>query len=637
MGKRIRHLEFYGFPDQNVFTSLGDVDLSDIYKTNEEQDKEINEISGITNDKADLSLVQELSSKTDTFISRQGEINDAFMSAISGNTDRITALESADEEIINKVNEVVSGLNEVNERVDAFEGDIQEMQETLQEHVSSATEAISALSGSIDTLKEEKLSVEDAEAIYAKKTEVYSREEADETFLKEHQDISNLVTKDEFNELKDEVEEIVGHDFSKYALKTDLDELSGKVDSHLDEADAKFEEIDSSISGLDQSIQAVDAKADAVNDKVLVLSGKTESLEGDINDVRTELDKKLNKTTFDNYVSDMEDTIDAINSTKASKAELIVLSGTVDGLSAELSNEKTVRKNADDALGERIDAVNSDIDDIKESANTLSERVDGFDERLDQEIQDRINGDKALIGTSADTMSDDTIWGAKKYAVNQRIVAVTQAKEYTDDKFATIETFVANEIDDIKTTLSGKADKDYVDAVVDDKVEEASETLDNKIQNEIDRAQATENNLQYQIDQIAQGSGSTDLKEVYKRINVITTYSGDTPEEYIDSGNGILDVLHREFHQLEEEIGVVINPTLERTNENEVAFGNYNISHSGETPAEQTAFSIGNGTSEEERSNAIEVRKNGDLYLWVEGEFMCINDLLAMLAHETYN
>jgi len=45
---------------------------------------------------------------------------------------------------------------------------------------------------------------------------------------------------------------------------------------------------------------------------------------------------------------------------------------------------------------------------------------------------------------------------------------------------------------------------------------------------------------------------------------------------------------------------------------------------------------VGNGTSDEDRKNAIEIRKDGTVYMWVEGEYMNINRLLAMLAHEIY-
>ena len=42
------------------------------------------------------------------------------------------------------------------------------------------------------------------------------------------------------------------------------------------------------------------------------------------------------------------------------------------------------------------------------------------------------------------------------------------------------------------------------------------------------------------------------------------------------------------------------------------------------------------GTSDIDRKNAIEARRDGSVYMWIEGEYMKINDLLAMLAHETY-
>ena len=41
----IRHLEFYGFPDQNGYSSeINGVDLSDIREKNKEQDEEIQDL-----------------------------------------------------------------------------------------------------------------------------------------------------------------------------------------------------------------------------------------------------------------------------------------------------------------------------------------------------------------------------------------------------------------------------------------------------------------------------------------------------------------------------------------------------------------------------------------------------------------
>jgi hypothetical protein len=92
-----------------------------------------------------------------------------------------------------------------------------------------------------------------------------------------------------------------------------------------------------------------------------------------------------------------------------------------------------------------------------------------------------------------------------------------------------------------------------------------------------------------------------------------------------------------ELYDVINQHGYMDNDTLETSNEHEAAFGEYNISHISEEASGQTIFSIGNGTSDDNRSNAIEVMKNGDLYLWVEGEFMNINKLLGQIAHEVYD
>ena len=110
---------------------------------------------------------------------------------------------------------------------------------------------------------------------------------------------------------------------------------------------------------------------------------------------------------------------------------------------------------------------------------------------------------------------------------------------------------------------------------------------------------------------------------------------------YDDSGNGILDVLHREFHNFTGST-VAGGEGTEVSNPNEVAIGQYNVSNT-ETDAEGnyvasgcTAFSIGNGTDNENRKNIFEIRKDGSVYIWVEGEFVSLNTLVEGLTHETY-
>lgn len=51
------------------------------------------------------------------------------------------------------------------------------------------------------------------------------------------------------------------------------------------------------------------------------------------------------------------------------------------------------------------------------------------------------------------------------------------------------------------------------------------------------------------------------------------------------------------------------------TNEGEVAMGAYNKSTTSTDASEQTAFSFGIGTSDTDRTNALEIKKNGDVYI----------------------
>lgn len=69
-------------------------------------------------------------------------------------------------------------------------------------------------------------------------------------------------------------------------------------------------------------------------------------------------------------------------------------------------------------------------------------------------------------------------------------------------------------------------------------------------------------------------------------------------------------------------------------NRSEHAFGEYNKSNkANDTFGDEgnTLFSIGNGTSESDRKNAFEVMQNGDIYIYVNGERVCLNDILASL------
>lgn len=126
----------------------------------------------------------------------------------------------------------------------------------------------------------------------------------------------------------------------------------------------------------------------------------------------------------------------------------------------------------------------------------------------------------------------------------------------------------------------------------------------------------------------------TDLTDYYKKEEIDNKI--DDLVDGADSDYNTLGKTEGKIVDLSEKLGYDDNKTLVTNNDREVAFGKYNLSNTGDDSSEKTIFSIGNGTDENNRSNALEVRENGDVYLWVEGEYMNINILLGMLSHETY-
>jgi len=68
---------------------------------------------------------------------------------------------------------------------------------------------------------------------------------------------------------------------------------------------------------------------------------------------------------------------------------------------------------------------------------------------------------------------------------------------------------------------------------------------------------------------------------------------------------------------------------VKTTNVAEAAFGRYNISNTGSSKSDCTILSIGIGKKESERKNAIEVREDGSIFFWMDGEYVKLQDLLA--------
>lgn len=649
MAKRIRHLEFYGYTDQNAYNGMCNPDLSLINEVNKEQDKVISDLSGQTIDKVDIDTFNVLSGKVDTYISAQTDINIAFDKAISANTERITALEEKDKEVISGINEVIGDVNSINSKLDELSAKTDSIDSALNEHIEEWSEfkgdvnvSLSSITDAIDT----KLDKSDAEDTYAKKSDLdnyYTKNEIDDKCNEINDKLSGYATVElvksiecldketadgyyASNESVNDLESKISELNEKYSeeisgINNDLQSLETKHDGDINSLKASNESLASRVSTNENDIEALkNTKAD---------KSDLDYISGSVSSLNSEVQKKVDRTDFIDFKTTAENTINSLIENQFDESKFNTLSGTVDDLSSALNKEIEDRISGDSSI---VSLINEENELIKNSISSLTDS-------LNAEITNRENADNAIIGNESDSYSDITVYGAKAYADHAVQNVLSNANLYTDNKISELSTYVDNQDSLLEQKITAKADKEYIDK------------LKNELQTDFNSKLETEKNLRENGDDDLSNALSSEIgyrisadtkiissvTHTSNVVHAITDWDGDDRESYTDTGNGILDVLHREFHDLELHVGYISNETLEKKNMNEIAFGNYNVSNTSENPSGCTIFSIGNGVSNEERSNAIELRKNGDLYLWIEGEFMCINDLLSMLAHETYN
>lgn len=674
MGKIIRHLEYYGYADQNIYLGLPNCDLSDIHETNREQDKEIDAISGATKDKVDITVFNELSGKVDTFIDTESTINEGLAKAISANTMRIESLEQRDVEITDKINEIVDKFDPLYDDVEALSALTIDMNDRLNEHLSATSEFEDSITEQISGITEEldkKLDASTADEIYAKKEDVYTKSEIDDLiidgvsgfatqqwvldrhYISEDDADTKYASKSRLTALEDRVTDVqttlydqyntLNSDFIQYKTVTDgrLTSLTDRVGTLESKHDREIANLQNTDANLQQQINASNEAIKLINEVSLpnkVDKSEFNDLKAQVSTFDERINNKLDKSTYESDKEKLALTLDKLDDKKADKATVEAISGAVDTVKADIQAETTARMEADDALGKRIDETNNAIDDIKEFNVDIQSGLSALNTALQQEIQDRKDGDSKLLGTSADTDSAITIYGTRAYADKVSAQALASAKLYADTKESDIHTYINNEvIAPLQQEITAKADKTYVDAVKSEVLTE----VDGKIEAEAQRAMAKEDEISRNLRQETNRAIdeekrlSSGLTETSNIVAAITDWRGANGEEYTDEGNGILDVLHRQFHDLKESLGNLGEGVI-TSNDHEVAFGTYNQTHTGENNSEKTIFSVGVGTSDDDRQNAIELRKNGDLYLWIEGQFICINNLIAMLANETY-
>lgn len=575
----VRHLEFYGFPDQNTFTSEGNVDLSDIRNKNDEQDEAIECIS--RREHASMRALHAVDMKHTRWNNGQDIGIGKLFKGLSAVKDFANDMSDTVSAMSNDIEVIGGNINTINDEIeDIFEiigGDTGST--SIKEQVEKLSGDVEDLSDKVDEISANTYTKEEVDALISGSSEGIATEEwvKEQGYFTQASGDSRYYTKDESDAMKLNLENQINTVDGKITqVKSDLIELSGTTNAKFNvidrglsaltnqfddfrvRIDGRIDDIEHEItSGITPSINNLKARVDAVEqtlpnkaDKsdITALNTEIDRLDGRIDNLSAstngKLDGKVDKTEFNTYtgtiesaLNTIEDDIDALSRDKADK---VYIDTTVKGW---VNAEKARAEAAESDLGARIDADGTRMTNI-ESVNTRQDNdLDTLTHRIADEETNRATEDAKLLGKNTDTHDANTIWGAKKYAEEMKADAISTARTYTDSQITIIRNNdLAAERAYVDSSLSTKADKTYVNA------------QDTQLDNKIDKNY----NLLHQYTDTAVGDEKTERQAADTAmdadIRALNTQVGDLNTKVNEISNvgltGELNIIHQALHDL---------------------------------------------------------------------------------------
>jgi chromosome segregation ATPase len=346
-------------------------------------------------------------------------------------------------------------------------------------------------------------------------------------------------------------------------LETNFATLDGKVNREIDQISGDVASFDNRIR---TNTTAIADLAEVVNRKAN--KSDLDNLTSTVGTLANALDGKVNITEYDTYKSRIAQQFNDMDNVKADKSSVVAAMSEIAAVDGKVAQEKVDRIAADALLQGLIDSIEDEIVEIKEGDVHEDERIDALEDGLAQEIADRQQGDLDLIGATSDTKNDDTIWGAKRFAQDQKGIAISEAATYTNEEIAGIRHEFEDDFENIERELTAKADTTYVDASRNELRQTLEEEFNTAIEAEKTRAQVQETQLNAKVNLNTADIRENDTKitNLATKVKCITEWEGTDPQQYDDSGNGILDVLHREFHEFASTAGSIRNVRVEDGN-----------------------------------------------------------------------
>jgi macrodomain Ter protein organizer (MatP/YcbG family) len=469
--------------------------------------------------------IDELSTETKSEID---ELWDAIETGESGSTDldeRVSVLEDVVSGMSDSVSEMEEKTRELADAVVNLTGqkadicwveenfatkdEVAEMNDILTDAINTNSENISANTEAISNEIERSTNA-DAELDAKLDEEKSERENADSAFetalaTEKGERIAgdtNLEEKistehDEMVALHNEVVEGLGTERTERIAADDelgsrIDSITSDIEERLDEDETKFNEFSATtnekISTQQVIIETLRAEVSGKADAADVLA-----LSDRVSDVEGALDSKADKTDFDALVDDV------------------------------------------DTLAENVEtrATKEALNELREDVTELTVAVDGKAEQSDlSTLTDEVTDFKDDVTANYLTKTEAN----ELYPVKSSVVL----KSEFDDKIDEIESIV-NAAASKADLVSEVTERAAADEQLSNRITSLSETLSNRVGNVEGNVNALSETVSAHAEAIDKNRTDIGLISELK-----TTEGGG----YDDSGNGILDVLHREFHEL---------------------------------------------------------------------------------------
>lgn len=310
------------------------------------------------------------------------------------------------------------------------------------------------------------------------------------------------------------------------AKTNNIQELSGIVSSITDD----INEISGVVSANVNSVSALSADVATISANTLHNSGEIESAKTDINRLKEDFGK----------INNVEDYVKNIANNKADKTDLDALSSTV------ISLEDTVSTKANQS---DLEASNAEINTNEKSINSLKLNKQDKGCYVSATTLDNYYTKEQTSGATEIQKALNAKQDMGNYALKSDLDNYYTKSETIDkDDY---NTFTAN----INTELDKRANKNALEQLTsrvtatEKKADTAASDLNN-FKDEVSTTYETKKNVVNGINDVKDSiqQNTTNISKISEMAN-LEKYDPNTGE-FDNSGNGVLDVLHKEFHNL---------------------------------------------------------------------------------------